>query len=217
MSADIKRSDMLSANPPGVADALENKHAFIAGAGGLGSNVATMLVRAGIGSITIVDFDVIEPSNLNRQQFFYDQLGQTKVEALKENLERMSPFVKIAAIKDKLTDDNFDAVIPKDADIIFECFDNPVSKADLVRFCISNRSSIPTIAVSGIAGYGPTDSITCKKSFTNLYMIGDSSSAVEDGLGTLSTRVMVGASLQAHTGISVLLENNLEPHNNKPY
>ena len=62
----------------------------IAGAGGIGSNVAMLLVRAGFTKFTIVDFDYLEQSNLNRQFYFEDQLGKSKVESLKINLERIS-------------------------------------------------------------------------------------------------------------------------------
>lgn len=201
----FNRKDLLSANPEGVAEALKDKHVFIGGAGGLGSNVATLLVRAGVGRITVVDYDVIDPSNINRQQFFFDQIGQVKVNALKENLERITPFVQIEAINTKLTGQNFDQLIPEDCDIIFECFDNPVCKADIVRFCVSKRKAIPTIAVSGIAGAGTTTDIAVKNIYGNLYMIGDNKTDVEDGLGTLSSRVMIAASLQAHTAISLLI------------
>jgi len=198
------REQLFSANPQGIAKCLEDKHAFIAGAGGLGSNVALLLVRAGIGRITVVDYDVIDPSNINRQQYFYDQIGIVKVDALKINLARISPFTNINVVNAKLSNDNFNDIVPSDCDLIFECFDNPVCKADLVRFCITNRNHIPTVAVSGIAGSGSTETITSKKIYHNLYMVGDESSAVEDGLGTLSSRVMVGAANQAHTGISIL-------------
>lgn len=201
-----ERDDLLSANPAGVADILKDKHAFIAGAGGLGSNVATLLIKAGIGRVTIVDYDTIDPSNLNRQQFFFDQIGQVKVEALKHNLERMNPFAQVDAVNSKLTNDNFDEIVPADCDIIFECFDNPVCKAELVRFCLGKRKNIPTVAVSGIAGAGTAETITVTNVCGNLHMVGDLESAVEDGLGTLATRVMCGASLQAHTGMQLLLK-----------
>jgi len=201
----FNREDLLSANPEGIAEALKDKHVFIGGAGGLGSNVATLLVRAGIGRITVVDYDVIDPSNINRQQFFYDQVGQIKVDALKENLERITPFVKINAIAAKLTDQNFDELIPEDCDIIFECFDNAVCKAEIVRFCVSRRKAIPTIAVSGIAGAGSTDTIAVKNIYGNLHMVGDNKSDVDDGLGTLSSRVMIAAAIQTHTAISLLI------------
>ena len=200
------RDELLSANPDGIADVLKDKHAFIAGAGGLGSNVATLLVRAGIGKVTVVDYDVIDPSNINRQQFFYDQIGESKVDALKLNLERTTPFVEVKAVNSKLTPDNFDEIIPSDCDIIFECFDNPVCKAELVRFCLSKRKNIHTVAVSGIAGSGDISTIVSKHICGKLYMVGDNESAVEDGLGTLSTRVMCAASLQAHIGINLLLK-----------
>lgn len=209
MTYEVQREDMLASNPGNTAEILKEKHIFIAGAGGLGSNVALLLTRAGVGKITIVDFDHVDASNLNRQQYFYDQLGQPKVEALKENLSRISPFVEINTVIAKLTCDNFSEIIPADTDLIYECFDNPVCKADLVRYCLSQRPETPTVAVSGIAGDGPVDTITTKKQFGNLYMVGDDSTDAND-LGTLATRVMVGASIQAHAGVMLLCHGTID-------
>ncbi len=203
---DITRDDIVSATPKEVADVIKDKHAFIAGAGGLGSNVAMLLVRAGIGKITIVDYDTIDASNINRQMYFFDQIGEVKVDALKVNLNRISPFTEVESIDTKLTPDNFASVIPETADIIFECFDNPVCKADLVRHCLIKKPTTPLIAVSGIAGHGSSDTITCKKVSNSCYMIGDETSGIEDGLGTLSSRVMVASAMQANVGINLIIQ-----------
>ena len=56
--------------------------------------MAVALARMGVGRLVLVDFDVVEPSNLNRQQYFVDQLGQSKAVALGENLKRINPYVK---------------------------------------------------------------------------------------------------------------------------
>ncbi|MDP2933961.1 MAG: ThiF family adenylyltransferase, partial [bacterium] len=75
----------------------------IAGLGGLGSNVAVSLARIGVGKIVIADFDLVEPSNLNRQQYFVEQLGTNKVAGLTENLMRINPYIKIDGRQVRLT------------------------------------------------------------------------------------------------------------------
>ena len=77
---------------------LENAKVGIAGAGGLGSNCAMHLVRAGVKKLVIADFDVVSESNLNRQFFFRDQLGRKKVDALAENLRRIEPGLELDII-----------------------------------------------------------------------------------------------------------------------
>ena len=84
---------MASRHTPGVHALLKQACVGIAGVGGLGSAVAVSLARIGVGKLIIADFDVVEPSNLNRQQYFVDQLGYFKVDALTENLRRINPYV----------------------------------------------------------------------------------------------------------------------------
>ena len=156
-------NNFFSANPPGVSKILKGKSVFVAGAGGLGSNVCVMLTRAGIGHIVVVDFDLVEASNLNRQQYFCDQLGMPKVQALKENLLRINPELKITAIEAKLTADNCEELIPKETDLIFECFDSARAKAMLSSFALTQRTGIPLIAASGVAGIGFCEDIKISK------------------------------------------------------
>ena len=204
---EITDKELLSATPADVLQALKDKKVFIAGAGGLGSNVANMLLRAGIGGITVADYDVIEPSNINRQFFFYNQIGRPKVEALRENLTAVLPDADIRTVNAKLTEDNFEELVPADCDIIFECFDNPAAKASLVQFVLQKRSYIPLVAVSGIAGSDHPDRIRTKQISEKFYLVGDLESGIEDGLGTLSTRVMCAAAVQAHVGIQILMKS----------
>jgi sulfur carrier protein ThiS adenylyltransferase len=194
-----------SSNPPGVTAQLLAKRVFIAGAGGLGSNVAISLVRAGVADLTIVDFDRVEPSNLNRQQYFRDQVGMLKVEALKENLLRINPDLKIKTIPEKITSSNCGVIIPASAGIIFECFDRAEAKAMIAGFCMRKRSGIPVITVSGLAGTGKCETIKVRKGPGNLWIIGDLKTEMNPGNGTISSRVAYTAALQAHTGIRIML------------
>jgi sulfur carrier protein ThiS adenylyltransferase len=194
-----------SANPPGVTEILKGKSVFVAGAGGLGSNVCVMLARSGIGHITVVDFDLVEASNLNRQQFFRDQIGMPKVTALKENLLRINPKLKIIAIQEKLTLKNCGELVPEKTDLIFECFDKAAAKAMLTTFALSERAGVPTIAVSGLAGLGPCADITINKGPGQLYIVGDGTSEMNAKNGTIASRVSQVSAVQAHIGIRLLL------------
>lgn len=193
-----------SSNPPGLTKELAGKHFFIAGAGGLGSNVAMMLVRAGALKFTFVDFDKIEDANLNRQFYFRDQVGLIKVEALKANLLRINPDIEINIRQAKITADNAGSLIPETADIILECFDCAASKAMLAAFCLKKFPEKPLVTVSGLAGTGPLDEIKISKMPGKMIVIGDQTTEVGPETGTLSSRVMFTAAMQAHTAIEIL-------------
>lgn len=195
-----------SANPPGITKKISGKHIFIAGAGGLGSNAAMLLVRAGANKFTIIDFDKIEQTNLNRQFYFRNQLGIPKVEALKHNLLAINPDIEINIINKRLTEENCSEIIPKNSDIVLECFDSADSKAMIASFMIRNRPETPAVVVSGLAGAGPLDTIQVREGPGNLTVIGDLESEATPKNGTLSTRVMCAAATQAHTAIQKLLE-----------
>ena len=194
-----------TSNPPGVYEKLQDKSVFIAGAGGLGSNVAIALVRAGIGSMTIVDFDKVEPANLNRQQYYRDQVKMMKVDALRMNLARINPDLKIKTICEKISPENIDDIIPASAGIIFECFDRAEAKAMFSEFCLKNRKAIPLITVSGLAGLGSSDEIKIKKAGKKFWVIGDGKTEMNPENGTVSSRVALVSAIQAHIGIRILL------------
>ncbi len=197
--------NIFSSNPPGVTEILTSKKVFVAGAGGLGSNVCVMLVRAGVGDITVVDFDCVEASNLNRQQYFKDQIGMPKVNALKENLLRINPELKINAIEAKLCSENCPELIPENTELIFECFDSAAAKAMLTSFALRQMPDIPVVAVSGVAGIGPCEDITAKQGPGKLYIVGDGSSEMNPETGTIASRVTQVSAIQAHIGIRLLI------------
>jgi sulfur carrier protein ThiS adenylyltransferase len=201
----VSDDDFFSANPPGITDILKTKTVFIAGAGGLGSNLAAMLARAGVINFHIADFDIVSAPNINRQNYYRDQIGMMKVSALKENLLRINPNINLTAITEKLSYENYSRSIPKNADIIFECFDNAAEKAGLSEFWALNRKNIPLIAVSGLAGIGQSGNIRAKRGkIRGMWIIGDGKTEMNSENGTISSRVMLAASLQAHLGIRML-------------
>ncbi len=195
-----------TSNPPGVTEILRKKSVFLAGAGGLGSNVCFILARAGIGHIIVADFDRVEAANLNRQQYFRDQLGMPKVTALKENLLRINPELQVSTIEQKLTISNCGELIPEKTGLIFECFDNAAAKAMLAAFVLAERPEIPAIAVSGVAGLGPCADITISRGPGRLYIVGDGTSEMNAETGTIASRVVQVSAIQAHIGIRLLLK-----------
>ena len=165
----------------------------IGGAGGLGSNIALNLVRSGIKEIKIADFDIIDMSNLNRQFYFRDQIGQNKVNALFENLKRINPELKIQIVNRKLNKDNI-ADIFSDCEIVVEAFDKKEYKAMLIEEFLDKKKLI--VAGSGIAHYD-IDKIETRKLKENLYVVGDFSKDISQ-YKTYSTKVNIVAAMMAN-------------------
>jgi sulfur carrier protein ThiS adenylyltransferase len=182
---------------------LRNRKVGIAGAGGLGSNCAVALVRAGVGIITVADFDVVSESNLNRQYFFHDQIGQPKVSALKENLERIRPEVRIISHEVKLNPENIVSLF-HDCDVIVEAFDQADQKEMLIGTVLDAFPEKPLIVGLGMAGWGMNDTIHVRK-VDNLYICGDEVSEIGDELPPIAPRVGIVANIQANVVLELLL------------
>lgn len=186
-----------------IKSKLKNYIVGIAGAGGLGSNCAIALARVGIGKLIISDFDVVNESNLNRQYYFRDQLGLKKVDALKENIKRINPEVKIIINDIKLKEDNI-VDIYKDCDVIVEAFDLAEMKKMLIETCLTEIPKMPIVLGLGMAGFGNSNSIKYRKS-ENLYICGDEISEIADNKPPLAPRVGIVANMQANTVLEILL------------
>jgi sulfur carrier protein ThiS adenylyltransferase len=189
-------------NPPGVAESLMRATVGIAGAGGLGSNIAIALSRAGIGRLIVADFDIVETRNLNRQSYFIDQIGMLKIDALRDTLGRINPelrFVGIGARLDRRTClDCFG-----EADVLVEAFDQAESKQFLLEEWLTLLPGRPVVAASGLAGSGGTDRLRVFRAGT-LTVCGDFESDASEG--TLSARVGIVASMMANEVISILVD-----------
>lgn len=195
---------MAARHTPGVHARLKGATVGIAGVGGLGSAVAVALARVGIGRLVIADFDVVEPSNLNRQQYFIDQLGRFKVEALTENLRRINPYTSVAAECVLLTADNIPAIFAT-CQIVIEAFDRAVMKAMLVNTILGCMPDVTVIAASGLAGYGPNNQIATRRVSRRLFLVGDSISEARPGSGLMAPRVGIAASHQANQAVRIIL------------
>lgn len=195
---------MAARHTPGVHARLKQAVVGIAGVGGLGSAVAVALARVGVGRLVIADFDVVEPSNLNRQQYFIDQIGRYKVNALAENLQRINPSVTVQAHCILLTPENIPLLFA-DCSIIVEAFDRADMKAMLVNRVLEAMPQSCVVAASGMAGYGSNNSIVTRKVSQRLYLVGDTVSEARPGSGLMAPRVGIAAHHQANQVVRIIL------------
>ena len=175
----------------------------ICGLGGLGSNIAVALTRAGVGKLILIDFDKVDISNLHRQQYQADQIGLYKTEALTENLKRIAPYVEIISYTVRITEENFRELL-QDADIICEAFDDAEAKAMLVNGVLEQLHTKYLIAASGMAGLGSANSIKTRRFMERFYLCGDGVSDVKDDIGLVAPRVMLCAAHQAQMVLRIL-------------
>ena len=181
----------------------------VCGLGGLGSNVAIALARAGVGRLHLIDFDRVDLTNLNRQQYTVDQLGMCKTEALAKTLGRIAPYCTIETDTVRVTEENLAALLAEDH-IICEAFDRPEAKAMLVSGVLERFPEKALVAASGMAGLGSANTIRTRRAFGRLYLCGDETSDVSGALGLVSARVAVCAAHQANM-ILRLLAGETEP------
>ncbi|MEI8206001.1 MAG: sulfur carrier protein ThiS adenylyltransferase ThiF [Kiritimatiellales bacterium] len=204
-SADELEALMASRHTPGVHAKLKAATVGIAGLGGLGSAIAVALARVGVGKLIIADFDVVEPSNLNRQQYFVDQIGMLKTDALVSNLRKINPYVQVEAHTLKLTQDN---ILPMfgTVDVMIEAFDRADQKAMLLQAFTAQKPDVPFIGASGMAGFGSEETIGVKKMGRNIYIVGDLETAAQPGCGLMAPRVGIAAHMQANLALRLIAE-----------
>jgi len=177
----------------------------IAGLGGLGSTVAVALTRAGVGKLIIVDFDHVDKSNLSRQQYFTDQIGKTKVEALTENLQRINSDVEVIGYQQRLNAGSVPEIFA-DADVIAECFDKAEEKRMIVETVLSRMDKPIVVTVSGLAGYGNSNTIQTRRISKRLILVGDGKSGIDSCKVLTASRVGIAACHQANAIIEVLID-----------
>ncbi len=195
---------MMARHTPGVHARVKAATVGIAGAGGLGSAVAVALARTGVGRLVVADFDVVEPSNLNRQQYFVDQIGILKVEALAANLRRINPYVQVVPHAVRLTPRNI-PVLFQEVDVMVEAFDSAEEKAMLLESFGRAFPEKPIVLASGLAGFGAGGTIRVRRLSPCVYVVGDLESDARPGRGLMAPRVGVAAHLQANSVVRLLL------------
>lgn len=188
-----------------LQDKLERSTVAICGLGGLGSNIAISLARAGVGHLILIDFDRVDITNLHRQQYKASQIGRYKTDALAENLREIAPYVKLTTHTQKISEENYAGLLSQ-ADVICEAFDDAGAKAMLVNGVLETMPEKYLVSASGMAGLGPANTIKTRKITKHFYLCGDGVSDVADGMGLVSSRVMLCAAHEAHAVLRILAE-----------
>lgn len=174
----------------------------ICGLGGLGSNVAIALARAGIGRLHLIDFDKVDISNLHRQQYLVSQIGMYKTEAMKQILQETAPYCEV--VTDTVCLDEKNLSLIANCDIVCECFDKAECKAMLVNFVSEHFTDKYIVSASGMSGLHTGNTIQTKRLGKRMYLCGDNASDVEKDGTLFATRVMLCAAHQANTVLRII-------------
>ncbi|WP_022851156.1 sulfur carrier protein ThiS adenylyltransferase ThiF [Limisalsivibrio acetivorans] len=197
---------LMSRHTPGVHNKLKRSKIGIAGLGGLGSNAAVSLARMGVGSLVMVDFDIVTPANINRQHYYIDQIGKKKTDALWESIERINPYSEYVFKDVFLTSENAGEVF-EGCDVVIEALDKAEFKTELIQGCSASLPETLIIAASGIAGYEDTLLFKRKRLGRNIVIIGDFENGTDVGIGLMASRVAAAANIQANLAVRYLLGN----------
>lgn len=193
--------------PKEMQEKLRGAKVAVAGLGGLGSNISVMLARSGVGKLLLVDFDIVDVTNLNRQMYFIEHLGKPKTEALTELLYRINPYIEYEPVCVKVTPDNVRELF-KDYPIVCEAFDRPDQKAMLVREVLAKCPNTTVVSGNGMAGHADTNEIKTTKMMRRLYVCGDQKTDVGNGIGLIAPRVAACAAHQANKVLQLIMQND---------
>ena len=188
-----------------VEKILHDSSVAVAGLGGLGSHLAFALTRVGVGKLILIDFDTVDISNLNRQEYRIQHIGLPKTEALKEQLLEINPYMEIETHFIKMDEGNA-APLLEGADVICEAFDSPEAKSMLVDVVLSKLPEKYLVAGSGMAGYESSNTIQTERVTSHFYLCGDKVSGIEQGMSLMAPRVAVCAAHEANMIVRILLE-----------
>ncbi|WP_346662485.1 sulfur carrier protein ThiS adenylyltransferase ThiF [uncultured Merdimonas sp.] len=187
-----------------VQEKLKAGKVAVAGLGGLGSNVAFSLARIGVGSLHLIDFDRVDVTNLNRQQYRMCHVGRYKTEALKEELLEINPYLEIRTDCVRMTEENLGELFRED-EIICEAFDDPECKAILVNGVLETFPEKVVVSASGMAGYGRSNEIRTRKVTEHFYLCGDEVSDSQEEPGLMAPRVAICAGHEANLIAELLI------------
>ena len=175
----------------------------VCGLGGLGSNIALCLARAGVGKLILIDFDRVDITNLHRQQYKANQIGLYKTDALGENLLEIAPFLALETHTQRITEENAGRLLAG-AHVVCEAFDGAEDKAMLTNLVLETMPDKYLVAASGMAGMGSANTIQTRRVSKRFYVCGDGASDVSEVGSLVASRVMVCAAHQAHTVLRIL-------------
>jgi sulfur carrier protein ThiS adenylyltransferase len=195
---------MAARHTPGVHRRVKKSTVGIAGLGGLGSQVAIALARIGIGTLVLADYDIVEPSNLNRQQYFVRQIGMPKVDSMRENLKEINPYVCVITHHTVIGPENVREIFGN-AHVIVEAFDRADQKALFINAVSQQMPDTYIVAASGVAGYGDNNTIKTTKFSSKIFIVGDQRTAAGPGVGLMAPRVGIAAHHQANMVLRLIL------------
>lgn len=183
---------------------LQNACVGIAGLGGLGSHIAVFLARMGVGKLVLADFDRVDVTNLHRQQYFVEQVGLLKTEALADTLRKIDPWIQLELHPVWLTPENLPTIFGS-CPILCEAFDKAEEKAMLLETVLTELPHTTVVSGSGMAGIGSVNEIQTRKAMNRLYLCGDGETDVAEYGSLFASRVAVCAGHQAHIVLRLLL------------
>lgn len=192
----------------GIHEKIKTARVGIAGLGGLGSNIAAMLVRTGVANLTVADFDTVDLSNVNRQNYYLSQIGSPKTDAAEELLLKINPYLTIDKHYVRLDPSNIPAIFDG-CDIVCEAFDVPSEKAMLINTILERCPGIKVVSGSGMAGYGRSNEIRTERLFADLYICGDGIDMEDTEGGLMAPRVNICAGHMANAVISLLINGDV--------
>lgn len=201
------RQALVSRHTEGIQARISAARVAVAGLGGLGSNIAVSLARLGVGHLHLIDFDRVDVTNLNRQQYFADQVGMPKTEALRENLLRINPWLDLRTDCLRVTEENAAGLL-RDDTYICEAFDVAEQKAMLVRTVLEQLPEKYLVAASGMAGYGDGNEIHTRRVASRFYLCGDEKTEAAAGRGLMAPRVALCAAHQANMVLRLILDES---------
>lgn len=202
-----------------IREALELRHgreiqkklsaarAAVVGLGGLGSHIAVLLARAGVGHLHLIDFDYVDLTNLNRQSYGICHLGRQKTDAMKEQISEINPYLEVRTDTVRVTQENLVSLFAEDT-VICEAFDDPVCKAMLVNGILEHFPEKKLVCASGMAGYGDSNRIRTRKITENFWICGDEETEAVPGKGLMAPRVALCAAHEANLILELILREN---------
>jgi sulfur carrier protein ThiS adenylyltransferase len=196
---------LVARHTPGVHQRMKEATVGIAGLGGLGSAVAIALARMGVGTLILVDYDVVEPSNLNRQFYFIDHIGMPKTEAMSRTLKDINPYVNVFSHRIELDRTNIPDIFGN-VGVVVECFDRAEDKAMILEVIGESLPETYVVGASGLAGYGDSNSIRTWRVGDKIFIIGDLEKSAGPGQGLMAPRVGIAASHQANLVVALLVD-----------
>ena len=180
-------------------DILRRSRVAVFGVGGVGGYVVEALARSAVGSLDLIDNDTVAPSNLNRQQYFPDDIGMPKAEALAAHLRRLCPAIDAVALLERMTDQAADGMVAR-ADFWLECFDAPESKRLVAERALLAGKRV--FSASGMGGFGGP--AMRRRDVGLLTVVGDFASDIADH-PPLAPRVTQAAAMMADAVVEWVL------------